>query len=108
MECTLLRVVDFKLDLDLSLPNQMYVKRYSQYLYEPNYHGNFAQIEKCATAIANDSFFTYINCLYNVQTVALACVFLAASRYKFITPMTEDSTIQFNFDGCFHMFKARR
>ena len=29
MECNLLRIVDFKLDLDMSLPGQIYNKRYS-------------------------------------------------------------------------------
>ena len=32
---------------------------------------------------------------------------MAASRYKYITPMSEDVNHKFNFDGCFHLEKMR-
>ena len=43
---------------------------------------------RLADAIANDSFMTYANVLYSVQTVALSAVLLAATRYKLLTPFT--------------------
>ena len=37
MECKLLRVVDFKLDLEAQLPGWSYTKTFARCLYEPNY-----------------------------------------------------------------------
>ena len=34
-ECTLLKVVDFKLDLDSASPNRDYVRRFCKIIYEP-------------------------------------------------------------------------
>lgn len=87
MECNLLRVVDFKLDFEQALPTIDYTKRFARYLYEPLLGQAYTQVQKCADAIANDSFFTYANVLYSVQTVSLSCVLLAAARYKHVTPM---------------------
>ena len=64
-----------------------YTKRFAKFLYEPMLGQAFTQVMKCADAIANDSFFTYANVLFTTQTVALACVLLAAARYKHVTPM---------------------
>ena len=91
MECNLLRVVDFKLDFENGLPMIDYTKRYAKYLYEHHIGQAFTQVQKCADAIANDSFFTYVNVLYPIQTVALACVLMAAARYKHATPLQATS-----------------
>ena len=48
------------------------------------------QVSKIAEAIANDSFFTYVNLLYPVQTVSLATVLLGATRYNYITPLSSE------------------
>ena len=75
------------------------------------------QVSKLAEAICNDSFFTYVNLLYPVQTVALSSVILAAIRYKYLVPFqqstrttvenSEDgsapSGLEFNFEGCFQL-----
>ena len=88
MECNLLRVVDFKLDFnDQALPTLRLTKRFAQYLYEPMIGQAYTQVLKCADGIANDSFFTHANLIYSTQTVALACILLAAARYKHATPM---------------------
>ena len=87
MECKLLRVCDFKLDLEGCLPNMTYTKVFSRALY--SYVGESAEKQVCklAEAICNDSFFTYANLLYPVQTVSLAGVLMAASKYKYQTPL---------------------
>ena len=75
------------------------------------------QVSKLAEAICNDSFFTYVNLLYPVQTVALSSVILAAMRYKYLTPLQHYSRttlengegasaldgLEFNFEGCFQL-----
>lgn len=108
-ECTLLRVVDFKLDLDQTSQLKEYVHRYARTLYqgvigvEPT-----ENIVKFGEAIANDSFFTYANILYSVQTVALASVFVASARYAHPLPIGADYK-QFakGFDAFFLMYKTR-
>jgi hypothetical protein len=37
--------------------------------------------------------------------VGLAAVLMAAIRYKFPSPMSQN--LHFNFDGCFHLHKSR-
>ena len=75
------------------------------------------QVSKLAEAICNDSFFTYVNLLYPVQTVALSSVILAAIRYKYLTPFQQNTKttvengesvsatdgLEFNFEGCFQL-----
>ena len=52
-----------------------------------------------------------MNLLYPVQTVALASVLLAATRYKYKTPLQQEtaagSSFDFNFEGCFNLYKVR-
>ena len=106
MECKLLRIVDFKLDLEACLPNYSYTKTFSRCMYEPMFQNqSYQQVCKLADAICNDSFFTHANLLFPVQTVALSGVLLAASRFKYITPMQKGH--EFNFNGCFHLYKLR-
>lgn len=67
MECKLLRVIDFKLDLEASLPNMNYTKTFSRCMYEPMYGSQgYQMIGKLAEAISNDSFFTYANLMFPV------------------------------------------
>lgn len=82
-----------------------YTRTFSRCLYELNGSLAYQQVGKLAEAICNDSFFTYANLLFSVQTVGLAAVLIAATRYKFPSPMSQ--TIHFNFDGCFHLHKSR-
>ena len=108
MECKLLRTLDFKLDMEAFLANCTYTRTYSRCMYEPMVGASgAAQVAKLAEAISNDSFFTCVNLLYPVQTVALAAVLLSATRFKNPTPLSESSSSSFCFDGCFHLQKMR-
>ena len=108
MECKLLRTVDFKLDLDAHIPTFSYVRSFIIHLYEKMLGKPCAeQLTRLAEAICNDSFFTYVNLLYTVQTVALAAVLLAAAKYKYPTPLSDSEQIRFNFEGCFMLRKTR-
>ena len=91
MECKLLRVCDFKLDMEGCLPNYPYTKTFSRCLYEPLVGQlGFNQVSRFAEAIGNDSFYTFANLLYPVQTIALTSVLMAATRYKYKTPLDCD------------------
>ena len=77
MESKLLRVVDFKLDLDQAIPN----KKTNEMLIKTLYEKHQWQIMWLAVrSIANDSFYTYVNLTYSTQTVGFACVLLGAQR----------------------------
>lgn len=86
-------MMDFKLDLDMTLPFREYTKRFARLIYEPLIGAGFQNVSKCADAIANDSFMTYVNLLFNVQTVALASVMMAAARYKHPLPCSQPELI---------------
>jgi len=111
----LLKSVDFKLDLESDGLPTKYTKRFAELLYAPIIGQSFQTVLRCADAIANDSFLTYVNVLYSVQTVALACVCLAAARFKHPLPVqlletTESDPITppFNFEGVFSQYKRRK
>ncbi len=88
MECKLLRSLDFKLDLEAHLPNGNYLRTYTRCIFEPSCPSHqLTSIQNMASAICNDSFYTYVNLLFPVQTVALSTVLLAAQRYKIVTPL---------------------
>lgn len=80
-ECTLLKVVDFKLDLDINAQHREYVRRYTKNLYD-SFLGPMADnLVKFGEAVANDSYYTLANIIFPVQTVALSCVLIASGRY---------------------------
>jgi hypothetical protein len=61
LECEILRLLDFKLDLELFLPWPEYTCRFSQLLYEPiEGKGKSETVSKLAFQICNDAFVTYI------------------------------------------------
>jgi hypothetical protein len=61
LECEILRLLDFKLDLELFLPWPEYTGRFSQLLYEPiEGKGKSETVSKLAFQICNDAFVTYI------------------------------------------------
>ena len=93
-ECTLLKVVDFKLDLDALAGQKDYVRRFCKNLYDPLLGSQAAEnIVKFAEAVSNDTIFTYVNLLYSVQTVALACVLLGSARYSHPVPTGSNCSV---------------
>ena len=83
-ECDLLKTVDFKLEF-IGLFHAVYSVRFARLLYGQN----AKNLDTSIKAIANDSFATYVNILFPLQTVALACVLLAAAKCKFPLPLVE-------------------
>ena len=104
MECKLLRVLDFKLNLEGHLPSRI-TRNFSRCLFEPIGSLAYQQVGNLAEAISNDSFFTYANLLFPVHTVALAAVLLAAARQRLPSPLSQAAG--FNFEGCFAIQKNR-
>jgi len=96
-ECEILKVVNFKLDMESNLPFD-YIRRFSKVLFSPSLGtGLVESLTKCAIAIGNDSFLTDVNLFYSTQSVSLACVMLAASRFghplpPFCLPRAGDSS----------------
>jgi hypothetical protein len=79
-------VVNFKLDLENCLPFD-YARRFTKILFEQSLGKQAAgNLMPCAQAIGNDSFLTDVNLKCSTQAVALACVMLAAARYKYKLP----------------------
>ena len=63
------------------------MRRYTRILYDPLLSPqSMESLQKFGEAVANDSYFTYVNLTYPIQTVALACVLLASARYQYQVP----------------------
>ena len=60
-ECEILKVVDFKLDMELAIPFD-YIRRFARVLYESIYAvSQVENLSRTAQAIGNDSFLTEVN-----------------------------------------------
>ena len=90
-------MVNFKLDMESNLPFD-YIRRFAKVLFSPSLGtGLVESLTKCAIAIGNDSFLTDVNLFHSTQSVSLACVMLAASRFghslpAFCLPRAADSS----------------
>lgn len=103
IECTILRVVDFRLE-ERNLYWQDYTHRFTKMLYPPEQigQGKFENLIKTANAICNDSFSTYLPLILPIQTVALAAVLMSAAKFKEHLPSQHDSHFEYDMAFFFH------
>jgi hypothetical protein len=67
-----------------------YIERYSGFLY-PDFKQN---VKCCSYIICNDSFHTLASVLYSSKSIAMACIIMAAEKFKYPLPYESEKLNQ--------------